>query len=119
MMTGDAQVTPILEFLFDIRRRRRRLQPQRVSAQIGEPSAARIAGMMKLFGEGCQGILRIARRRDLLQACRERGRSRPDLPVRRTAQAGACMTVPQALQVRCSTLEKKRAKMPGNCVPMS
>ena len=65
-------------------RRRLGLQPQGVAAKVQNLSACSIVGVMELLGEAGEGIRRV---------------------MSRCAQAGACMTVPQTLQVRCWRLE--------------
>ena len=91
VVTEHSQTPPVGEFLFDEVGTGPGLQPQRVTREIRKPAAVGIERLMKLRGERRERIVRIQ--------C-EGGRG-VELGV---FQAGAAMSVPQTLQVRCSTL---------------
>lgn len=63
-----------------------------MAAKVQQPASFRVVRIMKLLRKTGEGIRRILRR------------SRRALKIQR-GQAGACMTVPQTLQVRCAKLE--------------
>jgi hypothetical protein len=92
VVSQHPQSPPIRQFLLEHFRRGLRLKPQGVAAKVQNLSACGIVGVMKLRGEAGEGIRRVVSR------C---GRELKISP----AQAGACMTVPQTLQVRCWRLE--------------
>jgi hypothetical protein len=91
VVTEHSQTPPVGEFLFDEAGTGPGLQPQRVARQIRELAAVGIERLMKLGGERRERIVRIQR---------EGGRGVEF----RVFQAGAAMSAPQTLQVRCSTL---------------
>jgi hypothetical protein len=93
VMPEHAQRPPTREFLLDQRGGAARREPQRMTGEINEFSSIDIAWKVKLVREGGERILLVEARRLLTRVARA------------VAQDGACMTVPQTLQVRCAALE--------------
>jgi hypothetical protein len=91
-MPEHTQCAPSREFLLDQGGGAARREPQGMTGQIDEPSSIDSAWKVKLVREAGERIL-------FVEARRLNGVGRA------LVQDGACMTVPQTLQVRCAALE--------------
>jgi hypothetical protein len=98
----DSQAPPVFELLLDILRRRFGLKSQRMTAEIHQAAPRVIVGMVKFLREAGQRIMPVSR--DSAPAASSVA---PCVAVHRAVGhlPGACMTVPQWVQVRCARLE--------------
>jgi hypothetical protein len=108
-----SQAAPVFEFLLDVPCHRLGLKPKRMPTEIYLAAPRVVEGVMKFLRESGQRIARVERQRA------RRIESRADCVARRVPRRvprrvasvavrhlpGACMIVPQRVQVRCVRLE--------------
>jgi len=104
MMPEDAEAPPFGKILAHIGRRRCRLQPQGVTAEIDRFATVSIEGMVKLRRKGGKRVAGIE-----LGCARGLGwQGSQPAPERGELSPGEAITVPHTAQVRCSMFEKNR-----------